>query len=72
MSSYLKWDSSQCFPCSQLLIVEFSQIAPNNAAALISFQHREIKEQAAIKQHFDVQNQSTALLTKYHSLFNKV
>ena len=50
----MKLDSSQCFPCSQLLIVEFSQIAPNNAAALISFQHKGRKEQAAIKKPFEV------------------
>ena len=45
----MKWDSSQCFPCSQLMIVEFRQIAPDNTAALISFQPKGRKEQAAIK-----------------------
>ena len=45
----MKWDSSQCFPCSQLIIAEFRQIALENSAALISFQPKGRKEQAAIK-----------------------
>ena len=45
----MKWDSSQYFPCSQLILVEFRQIFPDNTAALISFQTKGRKEQAAIK-----------------------
>ena len=50
----MKLDCFQCFPCSQLIIVEFCQIAPDNTAALVSFQPKGRKEQAAIKKLFEV------------------